>query len=301
MEQSRDHQPVKGLLLLATALLFLATTDANTKYLTAVMALPVLLAGRYVVTAILVLCVFLPREGLAVARTRRTGMVLLRSACLVVSSVAFAAGLKRIGLAEATAIVFLGPILLMFAGKLLLKETIGILGWSAAALGFGGVLLIVRPGGDVDAVGALFVVGASFLSAGYHLLSRSLARTETTVAMLVQANVIGAVVFGSVAPAYWPADGLTWQHAMILVASGTLSGVGHFMLTSAYRYAPASLLAPGNYVQLLWAVLLGMAVFGTVPDPLAMLGMLAIAGAGLLTAFRARRSSATVTASREPR
>lgn len=287
MEQAREHQPVKGLLLLATALLFLATTDANTKYLTQVMALPVLLAGRYVVTAILVLCVFLPREGVAVARTRRTGMVLLRSACLVLSSVAFAAGLKRIGLAEATAIVFLGPILLMFAGRLILKETIGILGWSAAALGFGGVLLIVRPGGDVDTVGALFVVGASLLSAGYHLLSRSLARTETTVAMLVQANVIGAIVCGAVAPAYWPADGLSWPHALILVASGTLSGVGHFMLTSAYRYAPASFLAPGNYVQLLWAVLLGLVVFGTIPDALAILGMLAIAAAGLLTAFRA--------------
>lgn len=288
MEQPREHQPLKGLLLLATALLFLATTDANTKYLTQVMALPLLLAGRYVVSAILVLCVFVPREGLAMARTRRTGLVLVRSACLVVSSIAFAAGLKRIGLAEATSIVFMGPILLMFAGKIFLNETIGLLGWAAAALGFAGVLLVVRPGGDVDTTGALFVVGASFLSAGYHLLSRSLARTETTVAMLVQAQVIGAIVFGSVAPAYWPEGGLTLTHALILVASGTLSSVGHFMLTSAYRYAPASFLAPGNYVQLLWAVLLGVAVFGTIPDPLAILGMLAIAAAGLLTAFRAR-------------
>ena len=288
MEQPREHQPLKGLLLLATALLFLATTDANTKYLTQVMPLPLLLAGRYVVSAVLVLCVFVPRQGLALAKTRRTGLVLVRSACLVVSSIAFAAGLKRIGLAEATSIVFIGPILLMFAGKIFLKETIGLLGWAAAALGFAGVLLVVRPGGDVDTTGALFVVGASFLSAGYHLLSRSLARTETTVAMLVQAQVIGAIVFGSVAPAYWPEGGLSLTHALILVASGTLSGVGHFMLTSAYRYAPASFLAPGNYVQLLWAVLLGLAVFGTIPDPLAILGMLAIAAAGLLTAFRAR-------------
>ena len=288
MEQHRDHQPVKGLLLLATALLFLATTDAITKYLTQLLALPVMLAGRYVVSAVLVVCVFVPRQGLAVTRTRRKGLVLVRSACLVLSSVAFASGLKRIGLAEATSIVFLGPILLMFAGKLVLKETIGLLGWAAAALGFGGVLLIVRPGGDVDMTGALFVVGASLLSAGYHLLSRSLARTETTVAMLVQANVIGAIAFAAVAPAYWPAEGLAWPLALILVASGTLSGVGHFMLTSAYRYAPASFLAPGNYVQLLWAVLLGLAVFGTIPDILAMAGMLAIAAAGLLTAFRAR-------------
>lgn len=292
MEQPREHQPLKGVLLVASALFFLASMDAMTKFLSQNMAVPLLLGIRYGVTAMLVLAVFLPREGLAAFRTRRTGLVVLRSLCLVISSLVFATGLKRIGLAEATSIVFTGPILLMFAGRAFLKETIGGLGWAAAALGFAGVLLVVRPGGGVDLTGAMLVAVSSALSAVYHLMSRTLARTETTVAMLVYANVIGACVFGSTVPGLWPAEGLTGVQWGLLVVSGFLSGIGHFMITAAYRYAPASMLAPANYVQLLWTVLLGMAVFGTIPDALAGLGMLAIAAAGLLTAFPARRRAA---------
>ena len=288
MEQPREHQPVKGVLLVASALFFLATMDAATKFLSQSMAVPLLLGIRYGVTALLVVGVFLPRVGLAGLRTRRTGLVVLRSLCLVTSSLVFATGLKSIGLAEATSIVFTGPILLMFAGRAFLKETIGILGWIAAVLGFAGVLLVVRPGGGVDLTGAMLVAVSSALSAVYHLMSRTLARTETTVAMMVYANVIGAVVFGSTVPGLWPAEGLTGAQIGLLAVSGVLAAVGHFMITAAYRYAPASLLAPANYVQLLWTVLLGLVVFGTVPDALAALGMLAIAAAGLLTAFRAR-------------
>lgn len=291
MEQPREHQPLKGVLLVASALFFLATMDAATKYLSQSMAVPLLLAVRYGVTALLVVAVFVPRAGHEAVRTRRTWLVVLRSLCLVTSSLVFATGLKRIGLAEATSIVFTGPILLMFAGRAFLKETIGWLGWAAAALGFAGVLLVVRPGGGVDLTGAALVAVSSALSAVYHLMSRTLSRTETTSAMLVYANVIGAVVFGTTIPGLWPDEGLTGEQVMLLVASGILAGVGHFMITAAYRYAPASTLAPANYVQLLWTVLLGFVVFGTVPDALAGLGMLAIAAAGLLTAYRARLQS----------
>lgn len=291
MEQPREHQPLKGVLLVASALFFLATMDAATKFLSQSMAVPLLLGVRYGVTALLVVAVFVPRAGHEAVRTRRTGLVVLRSLCLVTSSLVFATGLKRIGLAEATSIVFTGPILLMFAGRAFLKETIGGLGWAAAALGFAGVLLVVRPGGGVDLTGAALVAISSALSAGYHLMSRTLARTETTAAMLVYANVIGAVVFGSTVPSLWPDGGLTTEQVVLLVISGILAGVGHFMITAAYRYAPASTLAPANYVQLLWTVLLGFVVFGTIPDALAGLGMLAIAAAGLLTAYRAKLQS----------
>jgi drug/metabolite transporter (DMT)-like permease len=288
MVEPREHQPLKGVLLIASALFFLATMDAATKFLSQSMPVPLLLGIRYAVSAVLVVAVFVPRAGLEAVRTRRTGMVVLRSLCLVVSSLVFAMGLKSIALAEATSIVFTGPLLLMFAGRAFLKETIGWLGWVAAALGFTGVLLVVRPGGGVDLTGAMLVAISSALSAVYHLMSRTLARTETTGAMLVYANVIGAIVFGSTVPGLWPDEGLNAQQIVLLLVSGVLAGVGHFMITAAYRYAPASLLAPANYVQLLWTVLLGLVVFGTVPDALAGLGMVAIAGAGLLTAFRAR-------------
>lgn len=291
MIEPREHQPLKGVLLVASALFFLATMDAATKFLSQTMAVPLLLGIRYGVTALLVLAVFLTRAGHEAVRTRRTGLVVLRSLCLVASSLVFATGLKRIGLAEATSIVFTGPILLMFAGRAFLKETIGWLGWAAAALGFAGVLLVVRPGGGVDLTGAGLVAISSALSAVYHLMSRTLARTETTAAMLVYANVIGAIVFGSTIPGLWPDAGLTTEQVVLLVISGILSGVGHFMITAAYRYAPASTLAPANYVQLLWTVLLGFLIFGTVPDALAGLGMLAIAAAGLLTAYRAKLQS----------
>lgn len=288
----RDLQPLKGVLLVAAALFVLSCMDAGTKYMARTLAVPMLLGVRYIITTLLIIAVSAPRSGLMLVRTRRTGLVIVRSLCLVSSSLLFASGIARIGMAEATSILFVGPILVMLAGKALLKEQVGPLGWVAAILGLVGVLLIVRPGGGVDPLGAGLVAAAAVMSSTYYILSRALVGTETTVAMLFFANLTGAILFIPTLPWLWPAGGPTGFEAALLLMSGILAGIGHFMITAAYRHAPASLLAPATYIQLLWTALLGFLVFGAVPDALASLGMLVIVVSGILTAIRSRRLQA---------
>jgi drug/metabolite transporter (DMT)-like permease len=288
----RDLQPLTGVLLVVAGLFVLSCMDAGTKYLARTLAVPMMLGVRYIITSLLVAAVAAPRHGPALVRTRRTGLVIVRALCLVASSLLFASGIARIGMAEATSILFVGPVFVMLAGKALLQEEIGPLGWAAAALGLVGVLLIVRPGGGVDPLGAGLVAGAAVMASTYHIMSRALARTETTVAMLFIANLTGAIVFLPSLPWLWPAGGPSGLEMVLLLMSGILAGIGHFMVTAAHRHAPASLLAPATYSQLLWTALLGFIIFGSVPDGLAILGMLVIVVSGILTAIRSRRLQA---------
>ena len=130
------------------------------------------------------------------------------------------------------------------------------------------------------------------LSAGYHLLSRVLARTETTIAMLFHTALVGTVIFGVML--LWTGlgpmpSGFDW---LLLLALGALATLGHFLFTAAYREAPASLLAPVNYMHLVWAGILGWLVFNHVPDALTLTGMALVAMAGVGVAVRAQFAKA---------
>jgi len=155
--------------------------------------------------------------------------------------------------------------------------------------GFAGVMLIVRPGSDLVTSGALFMLGAVMLNLGYQLLSRVLAASENTFALLFHTALAGSILYGLALPWYLEERAPTPLDAVLFASLGLFGGVGHFMFTAAFRHAPASLIAPLNYLQLLWAGLLGWLVFGHIPDALSLLGMAIVAGSGVLVALRTRR------------
>jgi len=188
-----------------------------------------------------------------------------------------------------TAITFLSPILLVAVAGRLLGERVGWVGWAAAVAGFAGVMLIVRPGSDLVTSGALFMLGAVMLNLGYQLLSRVLAASENTFALLFHTALAGSILYGLALPWYLEDQAPTPLDAVLFASLGLFGGVGHFMFTAAFRHAPASLIAPLNYLQLLWAGLLGWLVFGHIPDALSLLGMAIVAGSGVLVALRTRR------------
>ena len=280
----------RGVLLFAAALLFFATMDTTTKTLSAQYGVPLIVAVRYLANLSLMAAVLGPSQGRRLVQTRRTGLVLLRGLALALASFTFALALKRMPVAETTAITFLMPILVVLVAGPLLKERIGPLGWTAAAVGFGGVLLIVRPGSGLDAIGVGFALLNVLAGLAYQLLSRHLAGTESTFVMLFMTALVGSLLFGATLP--WSLDGpapTLWQAVMFL-SLGVTGGMGHYLLTSSYRYAPASLLAPVQYLQLVWAGLLGWLVFGHIPDALTGLGMAVVAASGIMVALRSRRS-----------
>ena len=291
-----EHHPVRGALLCVTALALFACMDATTKYLSVHYDIPLIMAVRYLGNLLLMVMAFAPHQGRAMAQTNRTALVIVRGLCLAAASFLFGSALAHLPVADATAIGFLAPILLVALGSRFLGERVGWVGWLAVVLGFAGVLLIARPGRGLETVGVLFALGAVCANLSYQFLSRLLAGTETTVALLFYTALSGSVVYTLVLPWFLGGPAPTLFEALLLASLGLWGGIGHFLFTAAFRYAPASLLAPFNYTQLLWAGLLGWLVFGHIPDGVSLLGMAIIAGSGVMVALKTRRPPTKRTA-----
>jgi drug/metabolite transporter (DMT)-like permease len=281
-------ESLRGVLLLLAALLLFAAMDTTTKVLTVHYEAPLVVAMRYLVHCLLMIVLVAPTQGHLLVQTQRTGLVLVRAAALAVASLLVGFALRRMPVAETTSIVFLAPLLVVLLARPILGERIGWLGWTAALTGFAGLLLIVRPGSGLDPSGILCALGAAGATVVYFLLSRVLANTEQTLSLLFYAALVGAVGFGVALPWTWGGPAPTTLELVLFLGMGTAGGLGHFLLTAAYRHAPASLLAPMSYLQLLWAALLGWLAFGHVPDHLSLLGMAVVALSGVMSALKSR-------------
>jgi drug/metabolite transporter (DMT)-like permease len=280
--------PLRGALYLLGGLLLFACMDTTVKYLTASYSVPLIFAVRYGVNLLLITALFAPRQGRHLVETRRTGLVLIRGACLAATSLAVGLALQRMPVAETTAISYVAPIIIVLAAGPLLGERVGWVGWTAAALGFAGVMLIVRPGAGLEPFGVVCALAGACVNAGYQLLSRLLATTERTRALLFYTALVGTLAFGAVVPWFLGNRAPTAWEVLLFLLVGTLGTIGHAFLTAAYSHADASLLAPMTYLQLLWAGLLGWLVFGHIPNGTSLLGMAIVAAAGVLIALKTR-------------
>jgi drug/metabolite transporter (DMT)-like permease len=281
--------PLKGVVLVILAVLLFAMADSLGKHLSMLYPVTLVLAVRYTVNLGLVGAVMLPRHGPALWRTHRTGLVILRGLCLALGSVSMLAALQVMPLAETVAIIYITPLLVMLAGATFLREVVRPLGWVAAAFGFAGVLLIVRPGSGLEGWGVALSLFNASCATGYHLLTRILARTETTMALVIYTALVGAVSFIALMLVLGTETLPTAFDTATMLALGALATAGHLIFTLAYREAPASTLAPVNYMHIAFATVLGWLVFQQLPDALGFTGMALIAAAGLLAAWQASR------------
>jgi drug/metabolite transporter (DMT)-like permease len=280
--------PYEGILLFFAALLLFACMDTTTKYLAASYNVPLIVAVRYITHALLMLVLLAPRHGRKMIQTKRTGLVMLRGASLAVSSLFMGLALQRMPVAETTAIVFLGPIIVVLLAVPFLGERLTRFSWVAAVIGFIGVLLIARPGNTLDWLGTLFAFCVVCALVVYQLLSRVLVKTEETIPLLFYTAMIGATVYGCLLPWTWYGPAPDTKDILLFLSMGVSGGLGHFLYTAAYRHAPASVLAPMNYLQLLWAGLLGWMVFAHIPDTLSIVGMAVIIVSGAIIALQSR-------------
>jgi drug/metabolite transporter (DMT)-like permease len=280
--------PLRGITLFMLCLFLFACLDTTIKYLAAHYHVPLIVAVRYGVNLALMVAILAPRHGRAMVTVNNKRWVVVRALALCVGSIAMGYAVQRMPVAETSAILFLSPIVVILAAGPLLGESVGLAGYIAAALGFAGVLLIVRPGSGLDGVGVVFAGIAMLANASYQLLSRKLMLTERTIALLFYTTLTGTLIFTALAP-WFIGERTPSAFELLLFASlGIYGGLGHFLFTAAYRDTPASLLAPMNYVQLLFVGLLGWLVFDHIPDTLALTGMAIIAGAGVLAATLTR-------------
>jgi len=222
-------------------------------------------------------------------RTSSPGLQILRGLMLVLSSVVFVLALRHMPIAAVSSIVFLAPVIVAVAGGPLLGERVGARTWFALAGGFTGVLLIIRPGGDAFTWWAFLPLGCAFMFAGYQVLTRKLAGHDDPITTLFYPGLIAVLAVPPVFPGSVTGLPEVPLHLTMLIAIGVLGAVGHFLLIRAHHDAPATLLAPFGYTQLLVILILGAVVFGEIPDGLALTGIVLIAGAGLALVLSGRR------------
>lgn len=257
------------------------------KYLVAYYPAAALVWIRYLLQTLVMMAIFLPRMGRALLKTRYPGTQLVRGLMLVFSSVVFVVALNHMQIAEVASIVFLAPIIVALAGGPLLGERVPARTWLALAGGFTGVLLIIRPGGGAFTWWALLPLGCAFMFAGYQILTRKLAGHDDPITTLFFPGLIACVAIPPVFPGAFVMP-TTALHAGMIVAIGVLGAIGHFLLIRAHAMAPATLLAPFGYSQLLVVLVLGWAFFGQIPDGIALTGIAMIAGSGLLLVMASR-------------
>ena len=274
-------------MLLATACF--GCLDTLSKYLVAHYPAAALVWLRYVLQTLVMMAIFLPRMGLRLVRTSSPGLQAVRGLTLVVSSVVFVIALLHMQIAEVASTVFLAPIIVALAGGPLLGERVSARTWLALAGGFTGVLLIIRPGGGAFTWWALLPLACAFLFAGYQILTRKLAaRGDDPITTLFLPGLIACFVVPPVFPGAFEIPTVP-LHAAALGVIGVLGAVGHFMLIRAHALAPATLLSPFGYTQLVVVLTLGWLVFDQLPDGIALIGIALIASSGLGLVLASRR------------
>jgi drug/metabolite transporter (DMT)-like permease len=197
---------------------------------------------------------------------------------------AFAA-VTLLPLAESATIGFVAPLFSVMLSALILGEKVGRHRWSAVALGFTGVLIVMQPGGGaLPPLGLGIALTAALGVAGVTITIRTIGRTESTPTIVLWFTLFSMAATGLFMPVYgrWH-DAQGWA---ILLALGLFGGMGQLFLTSALRYAPVSVVVPFDYTQLLWAVLLGWWFWDTHPPATTWAGAAIIVGSGLYTIYR---------------
>jgi drug/metabolite transporter (DMT)-like permease len=231
------------------------------------------------------------RDGVA---TNRPLFHILRSLAGVAGMFLNFAALQRLPLADITGFSFVAPIFAVVLAFFMLHERAGPYRWGAVMVGFAGVLLMIEPhGGVLHLVRAGFSSGATLalmgalLSAFVVVFIRQMSPTETSEAIVFWFMLTCSVVSGITLFWHWTTP--SWPVAAWLVLAGVLGGIGQLCMTFSYRYAEPSLLAPFDYVAMVWAVALGFFVLGEVPQPLVMAGAAVVVAAGLFIVWRERR------------
>lgn len=236
----------------------------------------------------LIMAVFSMRKhGFAVFRPTSPVKQFARGALNVGAVVAFFTALKYIPIADATAMMMFAPIVVTILSPFFLGEKIGPLRMTAAAIGFCGVLLILRPGFSGDLTGYYYGILAGVLLGGYFLANRRLAGDQHFLLDITHNAMMGALAMTPFLVLLWePVPQTAHVKLLLIVVMGV---IGQGCMISSFMFAPAAIISPFSYTMLIFASLIGYFVFGTVPDSIGWLGIGLIVGAGLYIAHRERR------------
>ncbi|MDA7949075.1 MAG: DMT family transporter [Hyphomicrobiaceae bacterium] len=287
---AHSSDSMKGVLAMMVATLLLTLNDAVTKLLTEDYSFWQVLALRQLVSlGVVVLYIHWYTGWDAMKITNRTG-VALRAVFFVATTVFIVASFSMLPLAFVTAIAFSSPVFVVAFSHFFTSESVGPRRWLAVLVGFVGVLTIVRPGGaDFSYVLVLPVLAA--LTAGIRdVITRGLSRTESSISILFWSNV-AVITLALIVTTMIGWQAITPVAALLLLLNGLLNASAHFLIIDALRLGDASLVSPFRYSGLLWAIMLGLVIWGDFPDAWTLLGATLLIASGIYIIERAPRAA----------
>lgn len=275
----------RGILGILAAMLLFTCMDSCGKYLLERNNTVMVVWARFMSQTVLVLAVSAPMlPGLA--RTRKPGLQVTRSTLHACATAMFYYGLNFMGLAENTAVFEVAPLLITVLAALILAERVGPRRWTGVAVGLCGALIIIRPGLDVFQPAALLPFGAASCMATFQIVTRLIGTADRMGTTMIYSGMVGMLASSAILPWWWETPGIA--DAVLMASFGWLGYLGHLALVYALGQAPASTLAPYNYSGFLWAIVLGFAIFGDMPDAATLVGAAVILGAGIYVWHRER-------------
>ena len=287
--QTETAAPLSAIGLIVVATVIFSAFDASAKYVAIAGVAPLFMAWvRYAVHVVAVVLFFRAWSDPAIFKPNSYVMQLLRAFCLFGATVFTFFAVQTLQLAEMISIFFAAPVFITALAGPLLGEWAGWRRWLAVAVGFIGVLIVVRPSIGTISVGHLYAITCTFCYSFYAILTRRLSATESPQSLIFFSGVAPVVLLLPVVPyhAEMPEDPVV---IAVLLMLGILGAFGHLLLIQANRLARATVLAPFSYLQLVWAIVLGWLVFSELPDRWVLIGSAVIVASGIYIAQRERQ------------
>jgi drug/metabolite transporter (DMT)-like permease len=281
----RRPTPASAIVMVVAAMACFSTSDALAKFLTGMLPVAVIVWVRYL--AFLVTLAPLLRRGRGVLRTRKTWLHAVRALALASSATFFILALRVLPMAEATALVFASPLFVTLLSAWLLNERVDAARWLIVVVGFAGVIIVMRPGSAVFRVEALLPICSSVAWAISVICTRELTVHDGVETTLVYSGVLGFALVSLVAVPQLtmpPVEGVIAAVSMAVIWSGA-----QWLSVHAYHRGNVSMLAPFSYSQLLWSTLIGVAMFGHLPDSASLLGIGTILACGVVAMWLSTR------------
>ena len=278
---------ITGIALIAIASFCFACLDSCAKWLGHSLPTPEVVWARYMANFLIVLPLVNPWTTPGLLRPKRPIMQVARGGLILLSTIMNFVALHYLQLAQTVSIMFSTPLLVALLARPILGERVGVARSLAIAAGFLGVLVVTQPGLAGFHWAMLLSVGGALVYAAGNVMARILVRDDDPGIAFFYVGAVGTVVMAPLMPLQWvwPGGGLPW---LLFAGMGLSGAIGHWCLILAHKYAPASILAPFIYTQLIWMALSGWAFFGDVPDGATLTGAAIVVASGLFLLWRER-------------
>ncbi|MBB3566308.1 DMT family transporter [Rhizobium sp. BK491] len=298
---STQQNPLRGMTIMASAMILLPTMDAIAKYMASFegMSPGQVTFYRFFFQLVCMLPLLATAAGRSAFSAKRPWMNLLRGALHGAASLLFFAAVKYMPLADVFAIYFVEPFMLTALSALFLGDRVGWRRWLAIVIGFGGAMIVIQPSFAIFGLKALLPVACAFLYALYLFMNRAVGEADSPLTMQIMAG-LGGTIFMALALLAGSSAGITdFEPSLpasvlglvLLLILGSISGYAHMLVVRAFRLAPLSLLAPFQYFEIISATVLGYAIFGDFPNLSKWIGIAIIVGSGLFIIWRERMQS----------